>query len=88
MSVKCQSSGELNWVQGFQGPLLQVGTDSPKGPLPALGGYMFYVTKGSEIGEAEKCPHPKEPLSGTLTTQIGGREMLVQCVTYTAPVFV
>ena len=72
MSVKCQSSGELNWVQGFQGPLLQVGTDSPKGPLPALGGYMFYVTKGSEIGEAEKCPHPKELFSETPSAQLEG----------------
>ena len=78
----------LIWAKGFQGPIPKVGTDSPKEPLPAPGSSFFFGTKVSEIGEAEKCPHPKEPLSGTLTTQIGGREMLVQCVTYTAPVFV
>ena len=41
-----------------------------------------------EIGEAEKCPHPREPLSGTPTAQIGGMEMIVQCAPYTAPMFV
>ena len=37
-----------------------------------------------EMGEAEKCPHPREPI----TAQIGGWEMIAQCATYTASVFV
>ena len=28
------------------------------------------------MGEAKTCPHPREPLSGTPTAQIGGREMI------------
>ena len=40
------------------------------------------------MGEADKCPHAREPLSGTPTAQIGGREMIALCVPYTAPVFV
>ena len=42
----------------------------------------------SEMGQVEKCPNPREPLSVTPTAQIGGLEMLVQCVPSTAPVFV
>ena len=36
----------------------------------------FWGQKVSEMGEAEKCLNPREPLSGTPTTQIGGREMI------------
>ena len=36
------------------------------------------------LKSAEKCQHPREPLSGTPTAQIGGRKMIVQCVPYTA----
>ena len=39
------------------------------------------------MGEAEKCPHPREPLSGTPTAQIGGWGMIVLCVRNTAPLF-
>ena len=38
-----------------------------------------------EIGEAEKCPNPREPLSGTPTAQIGGMEMIVLCFPNTVP---
>ena len=62
--------------------------DSPEGPLPVSGGYLFLGSTVSEIGEAEKCSHPREPLSGTPTAQIRGREMIVQCVPYTASVFI
>ena len=62
-------------------------TDSPEGPLPVLSGYLFIVSKLSEMGEL-KCPHPRDPLRGTPTDQIGRREMIAQCVPYTAPVFV
>ena len=84
---KWQNSGELNWASGFEGPLLKVGTGSHEGILSAPGGSLFFGANVSEMGKAEKCPHPREPLSGTPTTQIGGWEMIVQCVPYTAPVF-
>ena len=29
------------------------------------------------------CPRPREPLGGTPTAQIRGREMIVECVAYT-----
>ena len=85
---KLQSSGELSWTYGFQGPLAKVGTDSPEGPLPVSSGSLCFGAKVSEMGEAEKCPHPSVPLSGSPTSQIGGREMIVLCVPYAAPVFV
>ena len=65
---KWQSSGELNWPWSFEGPLPKVGTDVHEGPLPVSGGYLFLVSKVSEMGEAEKCTHPREPLNGTPTT--------------------
>ena len=84
---KWQSSGELNWPWCFQRPLPKVSTDSPEGPLPVLSGYLLIVSKLSEMGEL-KCPHPRDPLRGTPTDQIGRREMIAQCVPFTAPVFV
>ena len=83
-----QSSGELNWPLDFQGPLPKVGTDSPEGPLSVSGGYLFLGSKVWEMGEAEKCPHPREPRSETPTAQIGGWEMKVIWVLYNGPVFV
>ena len=62
--------------------------DSPEGPLQVYGGYLFLRSKVWEMGEAEKCPHPREPLSGTPTAQIGGWEMIVLCVPYNGTVFV
>ena len=62
--------------------------DSPEGTLQVSGGYLLLRSKVWEMGEAEKCPHPREPLSGTPTAQIGGWEMIVLWVPYTAPVFV
>ena len=85
---KWQSSGGLNWPWGFQRPLPNVKTDSLEGPLSVSGGYLFLGSKVWEMGEAEKCPHPREPLSETPTAQIGGWEMIVLGVPYTAPVFV
>ena len=85
---KFQSSGELSWTYGFQGPLAQVGTDSPEGPLPVSSGSLCFGAKVSEMGEAEKCPRPIVLPSGSPTSQFGGRELIVQCVPYTAPVFV
>ena len=46
---------------------------------------MFLGSKFSEIGEVEKCPHPREPLSGTPTAQNGGWEMIVLWVPLTLP---
>ena len=69
--------GELNWPLDFQGPLPKEGTDSPEGPLSVSGGYLFLGSKVWEMGEAEKCPHPREPRSETPTAQIGGWEMIV-----------
>ena len=69
---KWQSSGELNRPFSFQGPLPKVGTHSPEGPLPVSISYLFWGSKVSEMGGAEKCPHPRVPLSGTPTAQIGG----------------
>ena len=48
-----------------------VGTDSAKGLLPVSSGYLYLGKKMSEMGEAEKCPHPRELPSGTPTTQTG-----------------
>ena len=31
----------------------------------------------SEMGEAEKCPNPRKPISGNPTAKIGGWEMVV-----------
>ena len=82
----CQGSGtgELNWTYGFQGTLQKVRTDSSEGPLSAPVGCLFWRSKASDMGKVEKCPHPKEPLSGTPTTEIRGREMIVLCVLKTA----
>ena len=85
---KWQSSGELNWPWGFPRPLPKVETDSPKGPLPISSVCLFLGSKLWEMGEAEKCPHQREPLSGTPTAQNGGREMIVLWVPYNGPVFV
>ena len=46
---------------------------------------FFGGSKVSEMGEAETCPHPREPLSGTPTAQIGGWEMIVLCFPNTVP---
>ena len=62
--------------------------DSPEGPLPSPGGYLFLGSQISEIGWAEKCPQPRVPLSGTPTAHIRGQEMIVLWVPYTAPVFI
>ena len=75
-------------AQGFQGSLSTVRRDNPDCPLPVSGVYLFLCSTVSEIEEAEKGPHPREPLSGTPTAKIGGRDMTVQCITYTVPVFV
>ena len=32
--------------------------DSPECTLQVSGGYLFLGSKVSEMGEAEKCPHP------------------------------
>ena len=85
---KWQSSGELNWPLCFQRPLPKVSTDSPEGLLPVFSVCLFLGSKFSEIGEVEKCPHPREPLSGTLTAHTGGRELIVLWVPYTALEFV
>ena len=47
-----------------------MGTDSPEGPFSVSGGYLFLGSNVWEIGEAEKCPHPREALSETPTAQI------------------
>ena len=85
---KWQSSGELNWVQDFEEPLPKVERGSHEGPLPISSGYLFLGLTVSEMGEFEKCPHPREPLSGTPKAQIGGWEMIVLWVPYNGPVFV
>ena len=85
---KWQSSSGLNWPWGFPRPLLKVRMDSLEGPLPVSSVCLFWGSKFSETGEVEKCPHPREPLSGTPTAQFGGWEMIVLWVPYTAPVFV
>ena len=36
------------------------------------------------MSEVEKCPNPRKPLRVTPTAQIGGRDMIVQFVPYTA----
>ena len=51
--------------------------DSPEGTLQVSGGYLFLRLKVWEMGEAEKCPHLREPLLGTSTAQMGGWEMNV-----------
>ena len=85
---KWQSSGGLNWPWGFQRPLPKVRTDSLEGLFPVSSDCLYLGSKFSEIGEVEKCPHPREPLSGTPTAQIERWEMIVLWVPYTAPVFV
>ena len=35
---RCQSSGELNGILGYQGPLRKVGKENPECPLPVSGG--------------------------------------------------
>ena len=85
---KWQSSGELNWPYSLEGPLPKVETDSPECSLRICGGYLFWGSNVSEMGGAEKCPYPREPLSGTPTAQIGGWEMILLWVPYTTPVFV
>ena len=67
---------------GLKRDLPKVGTENPECPLPVSSVYLFLGSKQSEIGEAEKCPNPKEPLSGTPTAQIGGWEIIVLWVTY------
>ena len=74
--------------QRLPGPLPKADWDSPQGPLPVSCSFLFLESKVLKRGEAEKCPHPWESLSGTPTAQLGGREMKVQCVPDTAPVFV
>ena len=51
--------------------------DIPESPLPVSCSYLFLGSKVSQMGEAEKCPHPRESLSGTPTAEIGGQEMIV-----------
>ena len=85
---KWQNSGELNWLRGFQRPLPKGGTGSPGGPLPVSSVCLFLGSKVSEIRESERCPHPREPLIGTLSAQIVPWEMIVLWVPYTSPVFV
>ena len=84
---KWQSSGKLKWPWGLPWPLLKVGTNSPEGPLQVSSVCLFLGSKVWEMGEAENCPHPREPLSGTTTAQIGGWEMIVLWVPYNGPVF-
>ena len=90
--IECEKVAKFGWaklaLKGLQGPLSEVGMDSPEGPLPAPGGYLFLGSTVSKMWEAEKCPHPRVPLSGTPTAHIRGREMIVQWVPYTAPVFI
>ena len=59
-------------------------TNNPEGLLPVSDGYLFLCSTltVSEMGETEKCPYPREPLSGTPTAKIGGRDMTVQCITH------
>ena len=85
---KWQSSGELNWPWSFPRPFPKVGSDSPEGPLPVSSVCLFLGSKFSEIEEPENSSHPREPLSGTPTAQIGGWEMIVLWVPYNGPVFV
>ena len=80
---KWQNSGELNWPKGFHRPLPYVGINSPEVPLTVSSVYLFWGSKVSAIGKTEKCPHLREPLSGTPTAQIGGLEMIAQCVPFT-----
>ena len=75
MSIECENwqiSGELNRPFDFIRILPKVGTDSPEGPLQVSSVCLFLGQKIWEIGEAEKCPHSREPLSGTPSAQIGG----------------
>ena len=69
-------------------PLPKVGTDSPEGPLPVFRCLSVLGSKVLEMGEAENCPNPKEPLSGIPTVQIERWEMIVLWGLYTAMVFV
>ena len=85
---KWQSSGELNWPWGFPKPFPKVGLHSPERPLQVSGVCLFLRSKVWEMGEAEKCPHLREPLSGTPTAQTGRWEMIVLWLPYNALVFV
>ena len=67
-----KSSVELNGPEGFQRSLPRVWTDSLERPLPVSSVYLFLGSKVSEMGATEKCPHPREPLSGSPTARIGG----------------
>ena len=58
---------------------------SPEGHLPVSSIYLFWGLKVTEMGEAEKCPQPREH---TPTAHFGRWEMIVLWVPYTAPVFV
>ena len=53
-------------------------TISRKRPTGLMTCLIFWGSKVSEMGEAEKCPNHREPLSGTPTAQIGEWEMIVQ----------
>ena len=64
--------------------------DSSMGLLPVSCVYLFLGSKVSEMGKAEKCPHPREmgkaekcphprePLSGTPKAEYGGWEIIAQ----------
>ena len=56
---KWQSSGELVWALAFQGPLPKVGTDSPKGPLPAPGSSLCLGPTVSEMRESKIVSQPQ-----------------------------
>ena len=59
--------------------------DSLESHFPVSGVCLFWGSKFSKIEEVEKCPHPREPLSGTPTAQIGGWEMIVLYGSLTLP---
>ena len=71
---KWQSSGELNWSNGFQGPLPKVGKDSLEDPLLDR---LYWGRKFRRWDRLKSVPTPRKPLSGTPTAQIGGREKKV-----------
>ena len=56
---KWQSSGELNWVQGFEEPLPKVGTGIHEGPLPVSSGYLFLGVNSVRDGRVWKVPPPQ-----------------------------
>ena len=51
------------------GPFLKVGTCSHEAPLTVSCGNLFLGSTVSEMGESEKCLHPREPLSGNPYSQ-------------------